>query len=99
MFVAKNLIIAVAGILDFALTAYMWVIIIRAVLSWVNPDPYNPIVRAIASITDPVLSWLRRRFPLMAGSIDFSPLVVIFAIYFLRSFLVKTLYDLAMRLS
>ena len=99
MFVAKNLILAVAGILDFALTAYMWVIIIRAVLSWVNPDPYNPIVRAIASITDPVLSWLRRRFPLMAGSIDFSPLVVIFAIYFLRSFLVKTLYDLAMRLS
>jgi len=99
MFVAKNLILAVAGILDFALTAYMWVIIIRAVLSWVNPDPYNPIVRGIASITDPVLSWLRRRFPLMAGSIDFSPLVVIFAIYFLRSFLVKTLYDLAMRLS
>lgn len=99
MFVAKNLILAVAGILDFALTAYMWIIIIRAVLSWVNPDPYNPIVRAIASITDPVLSWLRRRFPLMAGSIDFSPLVVIFAIYFLRSFLVKTLYDLAMRLS
>jgi YggT family protein len=99
MFVAKNLILAVAGILDFALTAYMWVIIIRAVLSWVNPDPYNPIVRGIASITDPVLSWLRRRFPLMAGSIDFSPLVVIFVIYFLRSFLVKTLYDLAMRLS
>ena len=99
MFVAKNLILAVAGILDFALTAYMWVVIIRAVLSWVNPDPYNPIVRGIASITDPVLSWLRRRLPLMAGSIDFSPLVVIFAIYFLRSFLVKTLYDLAMRLS
>ena len=99
MFVAKNLILAVAGILDFALTAYMWVVIIRAVLSWVNPDPYNPIVRGIASITDPVLSWLRRRLPLMAGSIDFSPLVVIFVIYFLRSFLVKTLYDLAMRLS
>ena len=99
MFVAKNLIIAVASILDFALTAYMWVIIIRAVLSWVNPDPYNPLVRAIASITDPVLSWLRRRFPLMAGSIDFSPLIVIFVIYFLRTFLVKTLFDLAMRLS
>ena len=99
MFVAKNLILAVAGILDFALTAYMWIIIIRAVLSWVNPDPYNPIVRGIASITDPVLSWLRRRFPLMAGSIDFSPLVVIFVIYFLRAFLVRTLFDLATRLS
>ena len=77
MFVAKNFLFAVARILDIVLSAYMWIIIIRAVLSWVNPDPFNPIVRAIASITDPVLSWLRRRFPLMAGSIDFSPLVVI----------------------
>lgn len=99
MFVAKNLIVAVASILDFALTAYMWIIIIRAVLTWVNPDPYNPIVRGLYAITEPVLSWLRRRFPLMAGSIDFSPLVVIFVIYFLRVFLVKTLFDLAMRVS
>ena len=99
MFVAKNLIVAVASILDFALTVYMWVIIIRAVLTWVNPDPYNPIVRSLYAITEPVLSWLRRRFPLMAGSIDFSPLVVIFAIYFLRAFLVRTLFDLAARIS
>ncbi|MGB3399737.1 MAG: YggT family protein [Candidatus Deferrimicrobiaceae bacterium] len=99
MFVAKNLIFAVASILDFALTAYMWIIIIRAVLTWVNPDPYNPIVRALYSITEPVLSWLRRRFPLMAGSIDFSPLVVIFVIYFLRAFFVRTLFDLATRIS
>ncbi|MGA7104386.1 MAG: YggT family protein [Candidatus Deferrimicrobiaceae bacterium] len=99
MFVAKNLIFAVASILDFALTAYMWIIIIRAVLTWVNPDPYNPIVRALYTITEPVLSWLRRRFPLMAGSIDFSPLVVIFVIYFLRVFLVRTLFDLATRIS
>jgi len=99
MFVAKNLIVAVASILDFALTVYMWVIIIRAVLTWVNPDPYNPIVRSLYAITEPVLSWLRRRFPLMAGSIDFSPLVVIFAIYFLRVFLVRTLFDLAARIS
>ena len=99
MFVAKNLIVAVASILDFALTVYMWVIIIRAVLTWVNPDPYNPIVRSLYAITEPVLSWLRRRFPLMAGSIDFSPLVVIFAIYFLRVFLVRTLFDLAARMS
>lgn len=99
MFVAKNLILAVAGILDFALTAYMWIIIIRAVLSWVNPDPYNPIVRALYSVTDPVLSWLRRRFPLMAGSIDFSPLVAILIILFLQHFVVRTLFDLAMRMS
>ncbi len=98
MFVAKNFLIAVARILDIGLSAYMWIIIIRAVLSWVNPDPYNPIVRTLYSITDPVLSWLRRRFPLMAGSIDFSPLVVIFAIYFFRLFVVQTLFDMATRM-
>ena len=99
MFVAKNLLFAVAKILDIALSAYMWILIIRAVLSWVNPDPYNPIVRALYSITEPVLSWLRRRFHLMAGSIDFSPMVAILAILFLQYFLVKTLFDLAMRMS
>ena len=98
MFVAKNLLFAVAKILDIALYAYMWILIIRAVLTWVNPDPYNPIVRALYSITEPVLSWLRRRFPLMAGSIDFSPLVAILAILFLQYFLVRTLFDLAMRM-
>jgi YggT family protein len=99
MFVAKNLLFAVAKILDIALSAYMWILVIRAVLSWVNPDPYNPIVRGLYSITEPVLSWLRRRFPLMAGSIDFSPLVAILALLFLQYFLVRTLFDLAMRLS
>ena len=99
MFVAKNLLMAVARILDIALSAYMWILIIRAVLSWVSPDPYNPIVRALYSITEPVLSSLRRRFPLMAGSIDFSPMVAILVILFLQYFLVRTLFDLAARLS
>lgn len=99
MFVAKNLLMAVARILDIALTAYMWILIIRAVLSWVSPDPYNPIVRALYSITEPVLSFLRRRFPVMAGSIDFSPMVAILVILFLQYFLVRTLFDLAARLS
>lgn len=99
MFVLKNFLVASARILDWVLWAYMWVIVIRAVLTWVNPDPYNPIVRALYSITEPVLSFLRRRLPLMAGSIDFSPIVVILAIYFLRYFLVRTLFDLAARLS
>jgi YggT family protein len=99
MFVAKNFLFAVARILDIALSAYMWILIIRAVLSWVNPDPYNPIVRGLYSITEPVLSWLRRRFPLMAGSIDFSPMVAILAILFLQYFVVRTLFDMAMRMS
>ena len=98
MFVMKNLIVALATILDYVLWAYMWVLVIRALLSWVNPDPYNPIVRALYSITEPVLSWMRRKFPLMAGSIDFSPMVAILVILFLQRFLVKTLIDLAVRI-
>jgi len=98
MFVMRNLVVAVATILDYVLWAYMWVLIIRAVLSWVNPDPYNPIVRALYSITEPVLSFLRRKFPLMAGSIDFSPMVAIVVILFLQRFLVRTLFDLAGRI-
>ena len=99
MFILANFITALAQVIGILLSFYMWVIIIRALVSWVNPDPYNPIVRALYSITDPVLSWLRRRFPLMAGSIDFSPMVAILAILFLQYFLVRTLFDLAMRMS
>jgi YggT family protein len=99
MFVAKNLLIALAKILDISLSVYMWILIIRAVLSWVSPDPYNPIVRGLYSITEPVLSFIRRRLPLMAGGIDFSPMVAILAILFLQYFLVRTLYDLAAVLS
>lgn len=98
MFVMRNLVVAFATILDYVLWAYMWVLIIRAVLSWVGPDPYNPIVRALYSITEPVLSFLRRKFPLMAGSIDFSPMVAIVVILFLQRFLVRTLFDLAGRI-
>ena len=98
MFVMKNLIIALATILDYVLWAYMWALIISVLLSWVRPDPYNPIVRALYAITEPVLSFLRRKFPLMAGSIDFSPMVAILAILFLQRFLVKTMIDLAARI-
>jgi YggT family protein len=98
MFVAKNLIVAVATVVDYALWAYMWAFIIRAVLSWVSPDPYNPIVRALYAITEPVLSQLRRRLPLFAGSIDFSPMVAILLIVFLQRFVVRTLFDLALRM-
>ena len=98
MFVAKNLIEALATIIDYALWAYMWVFILRAVLSWVSPDPYNPIVRALYALTEPVLSRLRRKLPLFAGSIDFAPMVVILFILFLQRFVVRTLFDLALRM-
>ncbi len=97
MFVIGNLLSAIASVLDFLLTAYIWVIIVRALISWVNPDPYNPIVRFLYNITEPVRRPVRRLLPLSMG-IDFSPLIVIAAIYLLRMFVVKTLFDMAVRL-
>lgn len=99
MFVLSNLLIAVAKILNIALTLYMWLIIGRAVISWVNPDPYNPIVRFLYSVTDPVLYAIRRRLPLFFGGFDFTPILVILAIIFLKSFLVETLFQLARQLA
>jgi len=97
MFIFGNLLRAVAQLLNMALNLYMWIIIIRAVISWVNPDPYNPIVSFLYRITEPVLSAVRRRLPraMWSTGIDFSPLVVIFLIIFLRMFLVGSLIDLA----
>ena len=85
-----NFLIAVAKILDIALSLYMWIIIGRAVISWVNPDPYNPIVRFLNSATEPVLYPIRRRLPVMGG-IDFSPIIVILAIIFIQTFFVDSL--------
>ena len=95
MFVLGNLLVALASVIGIVLNLYMWIIIARAVISWVNPDPYNPIVRFLYSITDPVLLAIRRRLPLSFGGIDFSPIVVILAIIFLQRFLVASLQDLA----
>jgi len=96
MFVLGNFIAAVAKLLDFALNIYLWIVIIRALLSWVNPDPYNPIVRFINQITDPLFYRVRRWFPWTAmGGIDFSPMLIMLAIFFLQSFLVRSLLQLA----
>ena len=95
MFVLGNLLGALATVIYYVLEIYMWIIIARAVISWVNPDPYNPIVRFLYSITDPVLLAIRRRLPLSFGGIDFSPVLVILAIIFLQRFLVASLHDLA----
>lgn len=95
MFIVGNLLVALASIIGLVLNLYMWIIIARAVISWVNPDPYNPIVRFLYSITDPVLLAIRRRLPLSFGGIDFSPIVVILVIIFLQRFLVASLHDLA----
>ena len=98
MFIAGNFLAAVAKIIDIALTLFMWIIIARAVISWVNPDPYNPIVRFLVSVTEPVLYPIRRRLPISLGGMDFSPIIVILAIIFIQSFLVRSLVELAIRL-
>jgi YggT family protein len=95
MFVLGNLLAAVARILDIALTLYMWIIIARAVISWVNPDPYNPIVRFLNAATEPLLFPIRRRMPISLGGLDFSPILVILVIIFIQSFLVRSLIQLA----
>ena len=83
--------------MDVVLVMFMWIVIARAILSWVSPDPYNPIVRFIHKITEPVLHQIRKRLPLNFGGIDFSPILVLLAIIFMRQFVVQSLYDLALR--
>ena len=97
MFVAGNLVLALARLVEVVLWAYFWIIIARAVLSWVNPDPYNPIVRLLYRVTEPVLRPIRDRLPSFSG-LDLSPMLVLLAIYFLESFLVGSLRDLALSL-
>jgi YggT family protein len=97
MFVLANLLNAVAYILKIVLNIYMWIIVGRALISWVNPDPYNPIVKFLYRATEPLLYRVRRVLPVMGG-LDLSPLVVLLAIMFLQNFLVVSLFDLALRL-
>jgi len=98
MFVVSNFLMAIARILDIGLSLYMYIIIARAVISWVNPDPYNPIVRFLNSITEPVLYRIRKRLPLFFGGMDFSPIIVILAIVFIQSFVVQSLAQMATRI-
>jgi YggT family protein len=97
MFVLANLLAATATALDVVLRLYMWIVIARALISWVNPDPRNPIVRFLYNATEPVLYRVRRVIPYLGG-IDFSPLVVIVGIIFLQGLLVQSLEDLALRM-
>lgn len=92
MFVIGNLLTALALVLNTVLQIYMWIIIGSAILSWVNPDPFNPIVRFLRAVTEPVLLEVRKRIPVSFGGIDFSPIIVILAIIFLQQFVVNTLY-------
>lgn len=95
MFVIGNFLKAVAVVLNYVLHFYMWIVVARAVLSWVNPDPYNPIVRFIHNVTEPVLYRIRTKIPVDFGGIDFSPIIVILGIIFLQNFVVSSLLRLS----
>ena len=98
MFAVSHFVLAIARLLELVLWAYFWIIIARAVISWVSPDPFNPIVRFLYRVTEPVLRPIRRRLPTLQMGLDLSPMIVILAIYFLQSFLVESLRDLAVSL-
>jgi len=85
-----NLVIFIASALSQLLTVYFWIVIIAALLTWIEPNPYNPIVRFLTSVTEPVLDWVREHLPVFFGGIDFSPLVVILVIAFLQQYLIPT---------
>lgn len=98
MFVLGNTLLGVATVLDYALTLYMWIIIARALISWVNPDPWNPIVQFLDRATEPVLAPIRRRLGWRMG-IDLSPLIAILMLTFLQFAVVQSLKDLALRMN
>lgn len=99
MFIVSNLLAALAQVLDVVLTVLYWMIIVRALLSWVNPDPHNPIVQFLQAVTEPILVPIRRLLPsAFRWGLDISPIIAILAVMFLKAFLVRTLLDLSFRL-
>lgn len=97
MFILSNVLQGLAVILDYVLWLYMWIIIARALISWVNPDPWNPIVQFLQRVTEPVLYPIRRRLGFAMG-VDLSPILALLVIIFLQVALVQSLKDLAFRM-
>ncbi|WP_446423741.1 YggT family protein [Mailhella sp.] len=99
MFVFANLVTTVAGLLSLVINLYIFVIIVAAFLSWVNPDPYNAIVRTLRALTEPVFYRIRKHLPfVMINGIDLSPIVALVALQLLNGVVVQSLHQLGMRL-
>ncbi len=90
-----ELIMVVAQAINLIFTIYIYIVVARAIISWVNPDPYNPIVRFLHSATDPVLNKIRRVVPLQFGGLDFSPILLLFGVFFLQRIVMLLLASLA----
>lgn len=91
----REFFLAIAGLVDLAFSLYIIILVARAVISWVNPDPYNPIVRFLHRATDPVLYHIQRLIPLQFGGIDFSPLVLLLGLSFIQRIVHAALVSLA----
>ena len=98
MFLVANLVESLAIISSYVLEFYMWVLIIRAAITWVSPDPFNPIVQFLERVTDPVLYPIRRLMGSYWMGVDLSPMVAILCIVFLKTFLVRSLFEWANQL-
>lgn len=99
MFIAGYFLQAVGVVLSVVLNIYMWIMIAHVILSWVSPDPYNPIVRFINNVTEPLLFRIRQKLPTAYGGIDFSPMIVLLVILFLQNFVVNSLMTMAYRMT
>jgi len=97
MFILSNFILAVAQVVSIFLTIFYWLLLIRVLISWVSPNPFNPLVQFLYRSTEPILEPIRRLLPPM-GMVDFSPIIAFVLIIFLKSFLIQSLVDIAYRL-
>jgi YggT family protein len=86
---------AIAQILHMVLNIYMWVVIISALITWVKPDPYNPIVQILRRLTEPVYEYMRRYIPTMISGVDLAPIILIIALQFFDLFAIKLLFNIA----
>lgn len=93
--VLSTLIEALAQILSMVINIYIWIVIIAALITWVRPDPYNPIVQILYKLTEPLYAKIRKAIPTLIGGIDIAPIIVILALQFINLFIVKLLLRLA----
>ena len=93
---AMNFVVGIAEVLNAVLNIYFWIVIASALLSWVNPDPYNPVVRILRNLTEPVFYRIRKWVPFTYfNGLDLSPIVVLLAIQFAQIFIIRSMYQLA----
>ncbi len=100
MFIAANLLTTIAQLLEILIQAYSFIVIAAAVVSWLKPNPYSPVVRMLKSLTEPIFYRLRKRFPFLYGNgMDFSPLAVLLVLQLLNGVVVKSALQMAARIS